>query len=277
MTGSDSPDPLRDAFCPDCGYWLRGLQSDRCPECGTPVDAMRGRESQIPWVHRGRVGTLRAYVRTMWFVRIRTAYVGTEAAREVSYADAQRFRWVTVLIVMASLLAVITADLATSAAHRRFVFDTVGWEIALLVLLGLGLFVAGMTGVPSYLFHPRRLPVVTQNRAVALSYYACAPLGLAPLAALALMCGIVLRPVERVGWALEAGSVCAGLVLTCYLLVVYVELLARLGRNLLRSSRRTTVITIIVPAMWLVLAVATVVVIPLAAAYALLLWQTTGP
>jgi hypothetical protein len=38
------------------------------------------------------------------------------------------------------------------------------------------LFVFAAAGAPSYWFHPRRLPVIKQNRAVALSHYACAPL-----------------------------------------------------------------------------------------------------
>ena len=42
----------------------------------------------------------------------------------------------------------------------------IGFHVA--AILGL----AVLTGVPSYFFHPRRLPVEFQNRSVALSYYA---------------------------------------------------------------------------------------------------------
>jgi hypothetical protein len=38
------------------------------------------------------------------------------------------------------------------------------------------LYFAAATGVPSYFFHPRGIPVEQQNRAIALSYYACGPL-----------------------------------------------------------------------------------------------------
>ncbi len=30
-----------DATCPECGYMLRGLQTPRCPECGTPFTFVR--------------------------------------------------------------------------------------------------------------------------------------------------------------------------------------------------------------------------------------------
>jgi hypothetical protein len=45
----------------------------------------------------------------------------------------------------------------------------------------VGLFLMAMTGACSYFFHPRSLPIVQQNRAIALSYYACAPLAYTPL------------------------------------------------------------------------------------------------
>jgi hypothetical protein len=33
---SHNDDPLADAHCPHCGYSLRGLPENRCPECGKP-------------------------------------------------------------------------------------------------------------------------------------------------------------------------------------------------------------------------------------------------
>lgn len=37
----------RDAACPRCGYNLRGLKGERCPECGEPV-SLESLENRIP-------------------------------------------------------------------------------------------------------------------------------------------------------------------------------------------------------------------------------------
>lgn len=59
---------LEDAYCPQCGYQLRGLTSACCPECGFDLAVVRDPVSRIPWVHRTRIGRLRAYFQTDWFV-----------------------------------------------------------------------------------------------------------------------------------------------------------------------------------------------------------------
>ena len=33
-----STNPAADLFCPNCGYNLRGIDSERCPECGVVID-----------------------------------------------------------------------------------------------------------------------------------------------------------------------------------------------------------------------------------------------
>ncbi|MBN2559410.1 MAG: hypothetical protein JXQ75_00580 [Phycisphaerae bacterium] len=41
-------DPLADASCLHCGYSLRGLTENRCPECGTPFDPQEMASSYLP-------------------------------------------------------------------------------------------------------------------------------------------------------------------------------------------------------------------------------------
>jgi hypothetical protein len=65
---------------------------------------------------------------------------------------------------------------------------------SLLVSIWLWLYAAA--GVASYWFHPRRLDVQRQNRAVALSYYACAPLVLTPVTVLLIVFAAVLEMVS---------------------------------------------------------------------------------
>ena len=169
-----------DFFCPECGYDLRAIQSERCPECGLVIDRASMSVSRLPWSHRDKIGFFRAYWRTMLLGPKKLA---AEMARPVSYPDAQRFRHVTVLIAWLPLAAWAvglalynTPDLR----HRIHAGTRLGWFLEAIVLLSglfaLWLFLLMASGVASYFFHPKRLPVVLQNRAVALSYYACGPL-----------------------------------------------------------------------------------------------------
>src|SRR5256885_10861457 len=65
-------------LCPACGYDLRAIQSDRCPECGLAIDRALGVASQIPWTHRKRIGTWRAYARTAFLVMLRPSRIAAE-------------------------------------------------------------------------------------------------------------------------------------------------------------------------------------------------------
>ena len=176
---TDTPETM-DLFCPACGYSLRGITSDRCPECGLAIDRSALAVSQIPWVHRRRIGRVRAYWRTVWFSTFQRKKLAGEVSRPVSYADAQRFRWVTITIMM--LPAVIAWPFIPAPAVKELTEGlalpepVIGWTLPLL-LLGCTLSLVAISGIPSYFFHPRTLSIPQQNRAVALSYYACAPLG----------------------------------------------------------------------------------------------------
>ena len=113
-------DPLpaiaQDLFCQTCGYNLRGLTGNRCPECGGSLDGVRSLVPQIPWVCRKETGWFRAYWRTAWFVMFRQARFCDEMARPVSYRDSQLFRWVTIGIVY---LPVLLAGLAFVVTHAN--------------------------------------------------------------------------------------------------------------------------------------------------------------
>lgn len=194
--GATAPHEL---FCPGCGYDLRGIESDRCPECGLAIDRAGG-SSRIPWAHRRRIGRVRAYGRTVWLATFRVRQLGDEVHRAVDYRDAQRFRLVTVLVATLAAVGVLAAAVTAAGGVKElanvlpneFAFWEPGevapgtvdaflpWVASALMPpvlpLAILLFLLLLTGVASYWFHPRSLPVVRQNRAVALSYYACAPL-----------------------------------------------------------------------------------------------------
>lgn len=213
---ADPPAPAAAApaelFCPDCGYDLRGIESERCPECGLAIDRTQRAGSRVPWVHRRRIGRARAFGRTVEFMTFHAGRLGGEAAlRPVDYAAAQRFRWAVVLFVGLPPAMVL---LALSAWYRGSSFLApipppanpgmnpgagpmsagydvlIPWAAGLMLWpvppLALFLLPLLVSGVSSYWFHPKDAPVVKQNRAVALSYYACAPLAWLPLGLLLL-------------------------------------------------------------------------------------------
>ena len=203
-----SPSPADDAvldgelFCPACGYDLQCIGSERCPECGKEVDRRTLAVSRIPWVHRREIGRVRAFWKTVWWVTSKPQDVARECARPVSLADAKRFRW-TVSIV--AWVPVVVAAAAWRFAWlapiwregrppwveplARLVGPELGWGYYSLVpvgshaisLIALLLWLAVAGGVASYFFHPGALPRLRQERAVALSYYAAAPLALLPV------------------------------------------------------------------------------------------------
>jgi hypothetical protein len=202
--------PPEDLYCPECGYNLHALDGiDRCPECGLRIDRLGFARSRVPWVHRRHVGRIRAYWRTVWLATLRPRELAAEAARRVNYTDAQRFRWVTAFVAAAPVMAGLVAAMVIYGSPAFFsvinpavfprwamggnpsaLFDfLIPWDAGatwppVLPLAALLAFVF-VTGVATYWFHPRTIPVVHQNRAIALAYYGCGPLALVSVPALA--------------------------------------------------------------------------------------------
>ena len=197
--------PALDApVCPACGYELRGIDSARCPECGTPIDPAA--VSRVPWVHRRTVGRWEAYRRTWWMATGRTERLAAEVRRPIARRDGQTFRWATVALAWPPVAAaagwaagrVPWADVVRSAmeyhlavassagASVRLPTDalplglTVPWAVGIdtvgVAPLAVGALLVLLTGVGSYLFRPARMPPRWRGRAVAISYFACAPL-----------------------------------------------------------------------------------------------------
>jgi hypothetical protein len=241
-------------LCPQCGYDLRGSTSPRCSECGHDLALLRTTQSQIPWLHRRQIGRIRAYWRTAWLVTFRNRQFCAEASRPVSYGDAQRFRWVNVVLAYVAILAgKLAYMLGTDEPFGPI--KTVEW-LAVPIEVGTFLALAALTGVPSYLFHPRRAPLALQNRAVAMSYYACAPLSLlaGALLPLAFLVGRFLYERWTSGWGrglpLCTDTLRTAVVFSALALVLWWLNLVRIAARVLRRPGRTTLVAVTVPLLW---------------------------
>lgn len=256
---------LDDALCVDCGYSLRGLTSARCPECGANLEPLRSPESRIPWVQRRARGRFPAYWQTVYFFLFCSRWFRAEMVRAVSFGDAQRFRWTIVLQAWGALLAGLLAANMASPGLLDLPISFFGPTTGIALLLGVLAFLAGLTGLPSYFFHPRGFPVEMQNRAVALSYYTSAPLAIFPLI---VGLGVLASWVSDRGSPSPreiVGSVAITLV-PAMMLAWWLDAL-RLARAVFHCRRRGWYVGLVLPLAAVGLAAATLILFPLSVAY----------
>lgn len=177
-------------YCPACGYDLRSLSSDRCPECGMEIDRSRLGESVIPWIHRKKLGRFRAFWKTCWLATMRPKKLAEEMTRRANLDEALRFRrtvvLITLVVIALPLTVLIILNALNETPHHLWTTNDLGGSVFQLLSFPVGwLCIAAWlmlgTGFPSYFFHPSDLPIVQQNRAIAISFYSCAPLAFLPL------------------------------------------------------------------------------------------------
>lgn len=290
-------------FCPQCGYSLRGLGPAgdvRCPECGFSVNLETLHQSIIPWVHRHEIGRWRAYWRTVRLVSRRPRLVAGEASKPLRIEDAAGFRRVTALLVFLPLAALfvccyvaqvgspmvipgfpsLIARAEPGSTHVGLLSGgrALGWFLEWAVVgagvLGLWLMSLGVTGLGSYFFHPPGLAVVQQNRAIALSYFACAALAYTPLSVgLMVIATVVLAVTPDRGYVAGRAQNMAGIMIGIGVVMLfgqcaiwYADTLRMLRRATYGSTARVWTAAVTLPAMALLLAALTVVVLPAAVA-----------
>ncbi len=266
------PEIADELYCQDCGYNLRGLTSMRCPECGESLDAVRAMEPRLPWANRDTVGRVRAYWRTVFLVTFRTRLLAEELARPVSYRDAQRFRWVTLLHAYAPMVvATASAYLlftpgSGSTSQRTTAFEQAlagVWPVVVFHLCLL-LWLAAVSGVSGYFYHPRDMAIPQQNRAIALSYYTIAPFAyLAVPVMFALLAAWLGETewLEDTGWlsqrrarAIPTGVIVFAIALLLIELTAWWAVSADFARRVLpRHSIRRLVAALGLPVLWAIL------------------------
>jgi len=191
-------------YCPACGYDLRGSAvAAQCPECGQEIDEASLRAAQVPWSNRDQIGTTKALLRTAYRATFRTGRFCQAVGQPIDYADARRFQrtviglvWFTSLVALGFMLFVLGQD--DYGDHPWLETLGPGPSIALGLAFAVGwyLFLLLGTGVHTYWFHPKAISTEQQNRAVALSYYACA----------SLLWSVVAMPLMMIGAVVVAGT-----------------------------------------------------------------------
>ena len=275
------PSTLPDVFCPNCCYNLRGIDSERCPECGYSLAFLKISESQIPWAQRKTLGRVRAYWRTVRTVIVRKKKFWEELSRPVSLRDAQRFRWITVLLAYLSLIPLsltVVLDEPDAAIYRLMENEPGVFVVGMMVVhLCALLFLAGATGLPTYFFHPKRIPLEQQNRAVALSYYCCAPLACVPAIFMPLFVGylpIWLGVLDEDSLVADCTALAVILWAMYFSLRIAIEWLLGLcwlhRRATQSESVRYSLFFILLPLLWLVLGCIVFLGIPLIVGYVVL-------
>jgi hypothetical protein len=258
------PAIAEDLFCQNCGYNLRGLTGDICPECGNSLASVRSDICNIPWVHRKQLGWWRAYWKTIWLVMFRQRQFAEEMARPVGYRDSQSFRWISVGLVALPVLAALAATYVFNPPRRvDWLWETLAyadvWPMA-IVYACFVLFLAAATGLPSYFFQPKDIPIAQRNRAIALSYYACGPLAVLFVPLACYIMGLAfMRSDEKAALLVFL----LGALLPCGQLYAWWADLIHLSRRLTPQRPRTAGVMVLLPALWLAAAFLIVVVLPL--------------
>jgi hypothetical protein len=263
--------PAANLFCISCGYNQHGITSGRCPECGQDFSTLAPSPSRLPWLQRRHLGGLRAYWRTALMVIFRTKIFCEEIENPITLKDARRFWLLTIALAYLPLVGAAVQiyhtpsrpDTLLRHIQTLFVPGELPLPIGVFAMLGLLLFIISATGMPSYFCHPQSLSIERQNRAIALSYFACAPLALMPFVVALLLCAQLLARLTAISLTLQIVAVLIGVFM----------LVAWYGRTtsvvLTLSQRRRKVLTVLLlPLSWGFLLVLLVFVIPISLWYA---------
>jgi hypothetical protein len=209
-------------YCPGCGYDLRGLSSDRCPECGLTIDTVHS--GIIPWERRKEIGYFKSFFRTLVLATFHPTQLARATGAPIDVRSATLFRWIVRLLATAPCILLFVLGAASSGGLSAMITiepPTPGgldpsWEPRFLwtagavfwptlpVAFALSCILA--TGTAPWFFM-KRLELVRRSRAMAFSFYLCAPLGWIPIPGLAFAAVMILSDQRLVRWSHAIGNV----------------------------------------------------------------------
>ncbi len=278
------PDNLH---CPGCGYNLHHTPGEQCPECGYSLVNMRSDVCRIPWEHRRELGRLRAFWQTVWMVTFRKQRFCEEYAHAVSYTDARKFQWVTLMHVYAVVLAgtgyvYLTVPSLPEEAIQPYWTPTgvplthptlLGqayaevWPVVILLACFL-LYLFAITDSPSYFLRARGLTALQQNTAIAMSYYTCAPLAAVPALVGVVWANVVIDgldayPLSTYVWLRQVSVLIAAISL-CIIPLLWWLNAPNLARDIMPQVKgRAVLIATLLPCLFALLAGLILVALPL--------------
>jgi len=212
-------------YCPGCGYDLRGLGSDRCPECGLDIDTVHA--GIIPWERRKGIGYFKSFFRTLVIATFRPTQLARATGAPIDLRSARLFRRIVrVLVIMPAIALFAFALFLHGGLRSLIIIDgisgpaqafgpfleplflwTVGATLRPTLPIGFVLSVILATGVSHWLFM-KQLDPVRQNRAMAFSFYFCSPLGWIWVPCLAFSAAMVLSNSDWVGSSQPIENLC---------------------------------------------------------------------
>ncbi len=257
-----------DLFCPKCGYNLRSLTSNRCPECGYDIQAIRQRQTQIPWVYRDKEGTFRAYWKTVWMVIFKNEQFCFEISRPVDEGHARSFRRMTMLH---AYLPILILTLLWSISGLTVVTPE-EWIFAAVINISIIACIVLTTAVPHYAPYRPDVSAETLHRAAVLTFYTCAPLAWMFIIVLFVIAGYI-GGRATYGMLDAIMYLSAGCGFITLLGVMFVET-QRLIRRMLGGNTKVRGTTAKIAILWFLAVFTTIVGIPLAAGFLALVYYS---
>jgi hypothetical protein len=171
--------PRGNWYCPICAYNLRGREAGCCPECGWEYDAELRGVSLVPWVHRARIGRIRALLRTAWMVTRHPSQLGAELHRPITLGDAAAFARVVLGLVivsvpLAQIAGAVIAFVRTPVGPASMLLLVAAGILVITLAIAIVLICGAMAA--TLIFRAPDLSSDEQNRLTAIGRYAVAPL-----------------------------------------------------------------------------------------------------